>query len=90
VYEDGGLFLPTLRQVIIDQGLAAGLCGAGDGGAENSKQLVLDGAKELRFQIVIGGVADEPHVFVLYAHRTLSMRDYVKKPECPLGRPGPP
>jgi hypothetical protein len=51
--------------------LAAGLRGTGYGRAEDSKQLVLDGAKEFRFKIVIGGAADEPHEFVFYAHRTL-------------------
>ena len=62
--ENGGLFLSTLGQVKVDQGLAADLRGAGDGSAENGEQLVLDDAEGFRLQIVICGAADEPHEFV--------------------------
>jgi hypothetical protein len=70
--KDGGFLFASLGAVKVDQSLAAGLCGAGYGCAKDSQELVLDGAKDLGFQMVIGGAANEPHEVLFRAHRTPS------------------
>jgi hypothetical protein len=75
--QDGGFRLPALREVKIEQGLAAGLCGPGYGGAEDRQELVLDDGPYLRPRIVIGGVTDETDKFVFEVHRISS--DWIKR-----------